>query len=188
MTKMETAIPVSEDIIHEFRDDAMGIPTILVNAVRRIQHGDETGFIVPDIPGLEIAMAVARIMLPHKLNGREIRFLRRSIGLKAVTLASFLDVAPETLSRWENGPEAISTNAERVLRLRVLHSLRGKAPGVKASAGDILELKFSPVRLAHPVALVFKRIPVVRDDGIHDAWVYCNERVEQAPHPVRMTA
>ena len=188
MTIKEIAPVANEDVIQEFRDDAMGIPAILVNSVRRIEHGGESGVVVPDIPGLEAAMAVARVILPHKLNGREIRFLRRSLGLKAVTLASFLDVTPETLSRWENGPEAISTNAERVLRLRVLHTLKGRAPGVKASAGEILELKFLAVRLAHPVALIFKRVPVMKDDSINDMWIYCGEKVEHLPHPARMIA
>jgi len=189
MTKVENITsPANEDLIPEFRDEAMGIPTILINSARRVTHDGEPGVIIPDIPGLEAAIAVARVTLPHKLSGREIRFLRRSMGLKAVALAKFLDVTPETLSRWENGPEAISTNAERVLRLRVLQTLKEKVIGIKVRSGDILDLKFSPVRLAHPVALVFTRLSVLSDESLQEAWVFCRESMTETHHLDRASA
>src|SRR6266849_2127940 len=113
----------------EFVDEQMGLPVILVESAHEAESGDASGIIIPDIPGLEAAMAVARIADEFKLNGQEIKFLRRAIGVKAADLARFLDVTPETVSRWETGKEFISTNAERVLRMRVYNTLKDKAPG-----------------------------------------------------------
>lgn len=72
-------------------------------------------------------MAAARAMLPHRLSGREIRFLRKPIGEKAVSLAKHLDVAPETLSRWENGHEAVGGRvALSVARCHLSQAARGR--------------------------------------------------------------
>jgi len=168
----------------EFVDEQMGLPVVLLESVYEAQSGEVSGIIVPDLPGLEAAMAMARIMDDFKLNGREIRFLRRALGLKANELASFLDVAAETLSRWENEKEPISTNPERVLRMRVFNALRGRAPGVKADLSTILGMKFRTVRLAGDATMAFKRLLAIKDDGSPEH-IWFHEGLRTSAQPIQ---
>jgi DNA-binding transcriptional regulator YiaG len=161
----------------EFLDEQMGFPVVLLDSVYEAQSGDTSGKVVPDIAGLEAAMAVARIMDDFKLNGREIKFLRRAIGMKAVDLAEFLDVTAETLSRWENDRELISTNPERVLRMRVYNALRSKAPGVIADADTILGMKFRTLRPAGDGMMMFRRLLAMKDGGAQYVWLYEGTRI-----------
>lgn len=172
----ERSLPSERDgsVIPNYVDRAMGIPVVLKDSVRKAQFEGEQGILVPDLKGLEAAMAVARAMIDHKLNGHEIRFLRKALELKAVDLAEHLDVTPETLSRWENGKDAISTNAERLLRLRVVRALREKAPGVPATLDDVLDMKFLSVRVvSEPATMMFKRLLVLGENKRTEQHVWC---------------
>jgi hypothetical protein len=151
-------------VLDEFHDDQMGLPVLLRASVRKEGGAGSCGIIVPDIPGLEAAMAVARVMDPFKLNGTEIKFLRRAVGAKGNELARFLDVKPETVSRWENGKEPISVNAERILRLRVFNALKERVKGVPGDLNTILDMKICPVRPAGQGSMIFRLAPV--------GWVY----------------
>jgi DNA-binding transcriptional regulator YiaG len=54
------------------------------------------------------------------VGGAEIRFARKSLGITQARLAALLDVAPETVSRWETSSETMS----RVSRLALLSVVR----------------------------------------------------------------
>jgi DNA-binding transcriptional regulator YiaG len=165
-------------VLREFVDEQMGLPVVLIESAREAENNGASGVIIPDLAGLEAAMAVARISDEFKLNGQEIRFLRRAIGIKAVELAKFLDVTPETVSRWENGREPISTNAERVLRMRVYNTLKGKVPGVKCDLNSIVEMKYRVARLAG-ATMVFRHVLAVTDNTAQFIWFY--EGMRAAP-------
>jgi hypothetical protein len=103
---------VRSEILPEYRDDGLvGLPNVVIlNAARQfvcVECGEDNGISVPDIDGLEAAVAVTRVMTPVKLRGSELRFLRRALGLKAKELAERLEVADETISRWENDKSPI---------------------------------------------------------------------------------
>jgi DNA-binding transcriptional regulator YiaG len=173
-------------VLTEFVDEQMGLPVVLIESAREAENNGASGVIIPDLAGLEAAMAVARISDEFKLNGQEIRFLRRAIGVKAVELAKFLDVTPETMSRWENGREPISTNAERVFRMRVYNTLKGKAPGVKCDLNSIIEMKYQVARLAG-ATMVFQHLLAMKDNAAQYVWFYQGMRA--APEVVqRITA
>lgn len=165
--------------IERYEDTSMGLPVVLIDSAIESSFDGERCVGVPDVKGLEAAIAVARVTIPDKLNAQEIKFLRKALGLKAIELASFLDVVPETLSRWENGRETISTNPERIFRMRVLRALKGKAPGVCARVDDLLDMKLSPIRSSlGPILLIFRRMVVVfGEEECRQAWVY--EGVEE---------
>jgi len=107
--------------------------------------------------------------------------------MKAADLAKFLDIRHETFSRWEDGREPISTNAERILRLRVLHSLRSRARFVKANDDAVLEMRFVSVRNSlEPIALMFQRLPAATENGdCEEAWIY--RGIEQGEQQARET-
>lgn len=48
-------------------------------------------------------------------SGETFRFMRKTLGMRAVVLASLLGVTPETISRWENEQRSVDGNAWIVL-------------------------------------------------------------------------
>jgi DNA-binding transcriptional regulator YiaG len=158
----------------------MGVRVLLINSALEVEHDGAAAVIVPDLQGLEAAVAVARATVPDKLSGKEIRFLRKTICMKAAELARFLDVTAETISRWENSKEVISTNAERVFRLKVLTDLREKAVGVEAKLNAVVEMKFSPFRTSmSPTTLTFERVGAVVEGRREKIWLYQGVTDEQ---------
>lgn len=53
-------------------------------------------------------------------------FLRRALGVRAVDLAEWLDVTPETVSRWEHGRQPIDRGAAAILSAMVVDRLEGR--------------------------------------------------------------
>jgi DNA-binding transcriptional regulator YiaG len=173
MTNRTESASAGGRVLPRFLDKLMGVRVLLINSAFEAEQDGEKVPVVPDIQGLEAAVAVARVTVPDKLSGREIRFLRKAMCKKAAELARFLDVTPETFSRWENDREVMSTNAERVFRLRILNSLRSCAPGVKAKVDAVLEMKISPFRVSvHPTTLIFEHLHGLVDGELADVWVY----------------
>src|SRR5262245_50441154 len=62
-----------------------------------------------------IAEAVALQKVP--LSGKEARFLRKHLGLKARVWAKYLHVDATTLSRWENDEQSIGPQSDALIRL-----------------------------------------------------------------------
>src|SRR5581483_8752737 len=92
------------------------------------------------------AVAIARVKLPVKLKGRDIRFLRWAMELTGRNLAKKLEVAAETISRWENDHDPINPASEKLLRLLVGVHLAERAPMVPFIAKDIdtMRITFRP--------------------------------------------
>lgn len=68
---------------------------------------------------LEIGGELARHGPP---SGEAFRYLRKSLEMRASSLASLLGVTPETISRWENGQRTVDRTAWIVLGSLVLES------------------------------------------------------------------
>ena len=100
---------------------AGGLPnvTLVGVEVRRCAACGEFEVAIPRIEELHrtIARAVARKR--GRLALVEIRFLRKWLGWSGVDFAAHVGVAPETVSRWENGNLQMGGPAERLLRLMV---------------------------------------------------------------------
>ncbi|MHB9074147.1 MAG: type II TA system antitoxin MqsA family protein [Desulfobaccales bacterium] len=67
----------------------------------------------------ELHNLIAEILLKkeNQLSGREIRFLRKHIGMKSKDFAHELGVKPVTVSRWESGDYPPSESFDRFIRL-----------------------------------------------------------------------
>ncbi|MEM6895833.1 MAG: hypothetical protein AAF576_00535 [Pseudomonadota bacterium] len=65
-------------------------------------------------------VAVIRACYPLKLNGAEIKFLRKCLGLRAKELARQIECDPAVLSRFENDKQVITDRFEKLLRAGVL--------------------------------------------------------------------
>lgn len=72
---------------------------------------------IPRINQLHETIAKALALKPYPLNGAEVRFLRKQLGLKAKEFAANLRVDVSTYSRWENGDQQIGEQSDALIRL-----------------------------------------------------------------------
>ena len=105
------------------RYDASGLPgvTLVGVEVSRCAGCGAHEVAIPHIGELHRVMACAVLRKPARLTPAEIRFLRKSLGWSGRELGAYMGAAGETVSRWENGRTPIGTQADRLLRLLVLH-------------------------------------------------------------------
>ena len=86
------------------------------------------GEVYYDGPALgRFEVAIARELAERGLvGGRAFQFMRRALGMRAVDLAELLDVAPETISRWEAGARDVDRAAWTALASLVLDRAEGR--------------------------------------------------------------
>jgi transcriptional regulator with XRE-family HTH domain len=145
---------IRTETLPRYQDDGLvGLANVVVlNAAQQFTCeicSENNGVAVPDIEGLEAAVAVARVMSPGKLTGREIRFLRTALGLKAKELAERLEIkADETISRWENDKMVIAPGDEKMLRLLAGRTLAERAKAIEFDETKIFQMKIRSVSSA----------------------------------------
>lgn len=112
--------------------DTLGAPfRVTVRDSVVISHDADTGeerVQIPDLVGLISAVVRARVLHPRKLRCDEVKFVRKALGIRAKSLASFLEVSPEHLSRCESGAKIMSSQDERLLRLFAFVATNYKEP------------------------------------------------------------
>jgi putative transcriptional regulator len=79
----------------------------------------ETEVVIPNVEDLQSVIATNVATQPERLKPEEIRFLRVHLGFSGTDFASAIDVAPETVSRWENGRAQMEPPTEKLLRMLV---------------------------------------------------------------------
>jgi len=95
-----------------------GLPNVYLVGIKYLVC--ECGSVVAEIPAIkELMRLIARdvVLSPLDLTGEEVRFLRKRLGKKASEYSSYLGFTPETLSRIENGKQAISIQSQKLARL-----------------------------------------------------------------------
>src|SRR5689334_6577887 len=100
MTQHEQVTDVR--VVHEYNMDTLGAPfrITLIDAVKVwFDLNGEENIDVPDPVGLINAVVRSRVEHARKLNGKEIAFIRKSLGVRSKVLADFLGISPEHLSR-----------------------------------------------------------------------------------------
>jgi putative zinc finger/helix-turn-helix YgiT family protein len=76
---------------------------------------------IPAVTELHSKIALELIKKKSLLSAKEIRFLRKSIGLTAKKLSEIMGVDNATISRWENDKQPINEARDRLLRLIYLN-------------------------------------------------------------------
>lgn len=115
-------------VLAEYHADSLGAPfkVILLNSVRQIidtKQGRIEKIVIPNERGLYQQIALARILVPRRLSGFEIKFIRKAVPIKASSLAKKLGISPEHLSRCEAGERALAASGEKCLRIAILLEL-----------------------------------------------------------------
>ena len=115
-------------------------------------------------------MAITRSNDPLKLNGRDIRFLRKALGYSGKELAGRMEVTAETVSRWENDRELIGSTSEKLLRLIVGGMLEDEAPAIDFDSDAIVNMRIQPARLQEhltPIRLEYMAFKMPKQPKSH---------------------
>src|SRR5438105_14151468 len=67
------------------------------------------------MPSLNASPVANKLARAGVSDGEAVKFIRKAVGLPAVTLAELLDTSPETVSRWERGVSRIDRAAFAIL-------------------------------------------------------------------------
>lgn len=95
----------------------------------------------PSMVAAELQAAV--VLSGHSPTPETFRFLRTVLRMKAGDLAELLDVAPETLSRWENGKREQINRASWLLLCSMVQDM---AAGLETTRKRLIEaLKTTPI-------------------------------------------
>lgn len=94
---------------------------------------------IPNVEGLHAKIAELLVSKSNTLTGREFRFLRKEMRMKAKDLATVLGVTPTTVSRWETGEERVGVANDRLIRSLYLFSLveQGKIVDPRSILGRV---------------------------------------------------
>jgi DNA-binding transcriptional regulator YiaG len=121
----------------------VGLRTIVCHAaIERIdEHGEET-IELPKPRELRAAAVMLRCLMPIRLRGREIKVIRKTMGLTLAELALRLDekTAVETVSRWESEVQPMGGYVEKIIRLIACEGLKSEAPGIEYNGSMIARL------------------------------------------------
>jgi YgiT-type zinc finger domain-containing protein len=96
---------------------------------------------LPRLNDLMRTITLAIIAKPYGLEGQDVRFLRKFLGLTNEAFAAILNVDKSHLSRVENGVTPVSATADRLVRLIAL----GLAEGLEEKARDVIA-KFAQIK------------------------------------------
>ena len=76
---------------------------------------------IPAIMELHRVIGIALVTKDTALTGKEIKFLRKNIGISGKVFAEVIGIDRSTLSRWENDNQVVSKSNDRLIRLVYLN-------------------------------------------------------------------
>lgn len=144
--------------IGRYEDTSLGLPypVVLINSAEEEiddETGERVGVSIPNMEGLVATLAVTRAFHPVQLDGAEVKFIRRAIGMSAKSFAESLALAPETLSRWENGKQVVGDWADKQVRMAAIILLGDRAPASKVDPKAIIGLRSRPQRPGETIVI-----------------------------------
>ncbi len=97
--------------------------------------------VIREIDGLHEAIGRFLVYEKRNLSGKELRFLRHEMLMSQATLSKLLDVAEQTVHRWEAGKSEVPKPAEALIRLLYSEHLGTDEHGIKAALKRIAALE-----------------------------------------------
>lgn len=114
-----------------------GLDNVFIEGVNELQdHSDEDTVVIPAIGLLHKVIAEGIVLMPTKMSGRELRFLRSEMGMTQSKLAEVLKVTLLTIGRWEREETPIKDAAEMLVRLMAIEVLKLES---KMGVGEVSE-------------------------------------------------
>lgn len=167
-TRLETSV------LSEHVEDLGGLTVKLHNAVlvHRCPRCREEMTEIPEAQKLYQAVALARVMLPVQLTGKEVRYLRTVFDMTQPEFAEAtgFDCA-ETISRWEKGVRGVGGYAEKLLRYAVFARLHKNVPAADYDPEEIARMRIRPLREGEVLRpLPFERVIVKHNHQREASW------------------
>jgi putative zinc finger/helix-turn-helix YgiT family protein len=72
--------------------------------------------VIPRLNDLMRTLAFAVVSQPYRLQGEDVRFLRKYLNMTQAQLAELLDIHKTNLSKWENNEDKIGEQSDRLIR------------------------------------------------------------------------
>lgn len=163
---------------NEHEDWSLGLPYPVVldgvTAIIDTETGEEE-IGIPDYHQYAAAVAMARVHIPLRFAGTEVRFLRKVLDLTQEEFGSLLNkMAKERVSRWENDRQSPGEATERNLRLYIIETLHERVPGIAPGRMAIHQMRVEGVAGdTNPWPLIkLRRVAVVdhHDDTETESW------------------
>jgi DNA-binding transcriptional regulator YiaG len=101
-----------------YRFAECGLPNVVLVGVEVIQCpvcGNRDP-IIPRLNRLMRLLAVAVVAKPYKLEGEDVRFLRKYLRMSGDEFSALLHIDKTTLSKWENNEQSIGDQSDRLIR------------------------------------------------------------------------
>lgn len=114
----------------------------LANGFEYEDYDGEVYVRVEDPDALHRSIAHGLTQKAEVLDGPEVRFIRKELGLSQGELATYFDVTAQTVARWEKNETPLSRSADIVLRALILCELDGSV--------DVCELTKNLARMDRP--------------------------------------
>lgn len=118
---LQHEVTPSGHVVETYNLDTLGCPfeVILKDSVRVVcdEISGKERVQIPDLMGLMGAVVRARALHSRKLNCAELKFIRKSLGVKSKSLAAHLEITAEHYSRCETGQKPMSSTDEKIFRL-----------------------------------------------------------------------
>lgn len=119
-----------------YRFEEVGLPVLLKNVeLVDCQECGALSPVIPDLNGVMQVIAFAVIAHPCKLIGKEVKFLRKYLGLSGDEFSKLVDVDRTTLSKWENDQQEIGKHSDRLMRFLVI----SKSPELRKQIEEFME-------------------------------------------------
>jgi len=93
---------------------------------------------IKNIEGVHRTIALALVKKAGLLDGSEVRFLRKEMGLNAKKLAALLGVDPVSVSRWENQKAEIGITNDKLIRMLFIQSLEEQCNEVAKNTVELI--------------------------------------------------
>jgi len=105
-----------------YRFAESGLRDLVIQGIKLIQCskcGNEDP-IIPAVNDLMRAIALGVIQKPYRLEGAEVRFLRKHLGMTQDEFSKLLHVDKATLSKWENDDDPVGEQSDLLIRVTAL--------------------------------------------------------------------
>jgi len=109
---------VAEVVRGSYAFTECGLKNVVLQGVEIIQCpvcGDEQ-VLIPHMDELMRTLALAVISQPYRLQGEDVRFIRKYLKMTQAELASYLEIDKTNLSKWENNEDQIGEQSDRLIR------------------------------------------------------------------------
>ena len=124
-------------VVHgDYRLKEIGLKNVILQGteiVRCRKCGNEDP-ILHRLGDIMRTLALAVVQKPNRLNGEEIRFLRKYLHLTGQEFAALLKVDNTTLSKWENGEDPVGAQSDLLIRFFAVTL----GNGLQEKTGDVV--------------------------------------------------